>query len=77
MALYCGIDLHSNNNWVTVIDEVARLLRSVFSDVARSVHRILRNRNFLSHSRVTRRECERKFLFLSGGERGPGSRNSR
>lgn len=26
MALYCGIDLHSNNHWVTVIDEEDRRL---------------------------------------------------
>jgi hypothetical protein len=26
MALYCGIDLHSNNHWITVIDETDKRL---------------------------------------------------
>ena len=27
MALYCGIDLHSTNCWITIIDEDRKLIR--------------------------------------------------
>lgn len=29
MALYCGIDLHSNNNWVVVLDGAGKVVREV------------------------------------------------
>ncbi len=29
MALYCGIDLHSNNNWVVVLDGAEKVVKEV------------------------------------------------
>jgi transposase len=39
MKLYCGIDLHSNNHWLTVIDETDRRLleKRVANDLANTL----------------------------------------
>ena len=50
MKLYCGIDLHSNNHWLTVIDEVdSRLVeRRLPNELAVTLRELERYRNDLT-----------------------------